>query len=282
MQYTIDNGTLCVKVKSYGAEIVSVVKDGKERLWQNETGEWEGHAPLLFPVCGHFGLKYGGEDYPIRAHGFASKMEFTLVEQTENSLEFEIESNKETKKSYPFDFKFKVVYSIEGSKLSIAYKVSNPAETPLWFACGGHDAFALDHDVDAYEVRFDKDENFVHHYHDDDGYMTGETLSYGTGKNFPLPIDFLQEGRTLIFKEINSRKVSLCEKGGKTLATLAFEGFENLLLWREGEGKFICIEPWTNLPDYLGVPQAEFSEKAGVVEVAPKSETTMTRIIEYV
>ncbi len=282
MQYTIDNGTLCVKVESYGAEIVSVVKDGKERIWQNETGEWAGHAPLLFPVSGHFGVKVNGTEYPILAHGFAKRMEFALVAQTENSLCFAIEANAETKKVYPFDFKFEVVYTIEDSKLSIAYKVKNPAETPLWFACGAHDAFALDHDVDAYELLFETCENLVHNYHDDGGYMTGETFSYGTGKSLPLPVDFLQEGRSLIFKDIRSRKVSLCEKGGKTLIKITFEEFPNLILWRAGAGKFICIEPWTNLPDYVGVPQAEFSKKEGVVEVAPKSDKTMTRIIEYV
>lgn len=282
MTYTIENGTLCVKVKDYGAEVISVVKDGKERLWQNETGEWEGHAPLLFPVCGHFGVKVQGVEYPIRAHGFAKKMQFALVDKTQTSLILEIRSNAETKKVYPFDFAFQVQYKIEDNALVVAYKVKNLANAPLWFACGGHDAFALDYDVDAYEVAFEKKENFVHHYHDDGGYMTGETLSYGVGKIFPLPVDFLQEGRTLIFKNIRSRKVRLCEKSGKALASLSFEGFENLLLWREGAGKFICIEPWTNLPDYVGVPQAEFSKKAGVVEVAPNAEKTMTRVIEYV
>ena len=65
MKYTVKNKTLSVTVDSYGAEMVSVEYNGKERLWQNATGEWAGHAPLLFPVCGHFGVTVDGVSYPI-------------------------------------------------------------------------------------------------------------------------------------------------------------------------------------------------------------------------
>ena len=40
---------------------------------------------------------------------------------------------------------------------------------------------------------------------------------------------------------------------------ITFDGFPNLLLWRGGAGKFICIEPWTNLPDVVGKENIEFS-----------------------
>ena len=52
MIYEFGNGTLKCKVSDLGAELVSVVHNGKERLWQNENGGWSGHAPILFPHCG--------------------------------------------------------------------------------------------------------------------------------------------------------------------------------------------------------------------------------------
>ena len=268
-------------INSLGAELVSVVQNGKERVWQNQTGDWAGHGPLLFPVCGHCGVKVNGVEYPISAHGFAKKTEFTLVKKTATEVVLAIEANEETKKVYPFDFRFEVSYALNGNVLSIGYRVINSANTPLYFACGGHESFALGGGVENYEIAFEKQENLVHYFHDEDGYMTGETKSYGTLQTFPLPEDFLQEGRTLIFKGIASRKVWLCERGGKKLATITFDGFENLLVWHAGQAPFICIEPWTNLPDPAGKADVEFRLKGGVIEVAGNAEKTLVRTIAY-
>ena len=281
MQYTIHNDTLSCTINSLGAELVSVVKDGKQRVWQNQTGDWAGHGPVLFPVCGHCGVKVGGVEYPISAHGFAKKTEFTLVKQTETEVVLSIEANEQTKKVYPFDFRFEVSYAIKGNILSVGYRVVNPASTPLYFACGGHESFALDGGVENYEIAFEKQENLVHYFHDDDGYMTGETKAYGALQTLPLPEDFLQEGRTLIFKGIASRKVWLSERGGKKLAEITFDGFENLLVWHAGKAPFICIEPWTNLPDPANKADVEFGEKGGVIEVLGETEKTLVRTIAY-
>ena len=86
MIYTLKNNEITVAISSVAAEIVSVLKGGKERVWQNETGEWSGHGPVLFPVCGHFGLTVDGKAYPIGAHGFAKKSDFALLDKTENSV----------------------------------------------------------------------------------------------------------------------------------------------------------------------------------------------------
>ena len=281
MKYTIKNKTLSVTVESYGAEMVSVEYNGKERLWQNATGEWAGHAPLLFPVCGHFGVTVDGVSYPISAHGFAKKSEFAFEKSGENFLTFSLSSNENTKKVYPFDFIFRVTYRVDGGKLTVEYAVENTGDKPLYFACGSHETYALDQNVDGYELRFEKDETFTHLYHDKAGYLTGETKEFGNGKTFALPRDFLQNGETIIFQDLSSRKLALWEKSGEKLADVTFDGFSNLLLWRNGDGKFICIEPWTNLPDPAGAKDSEFSTKAGVMKVEKGQTKTLTRTITY-
>ena len=281
MQYTIQNELLSVTVDDFGAQLVSVKYEGKERLWQNETGEWDDHSPLLFPVCGHFGIKVNGKQFPMKAHGFAKNQTFALKEQTENRLIFTISSNEETKKFYPYDFVLDMIYQIEGNKLIASYAVKNPTNEPLYFACGSHETYALDQNVDGYELRFEKDETFTHLYHDKAGYLTGETKEFGNGKTFALPRDFLQNGETIIFQDLSSRKLALWEKSGEKLADVTFDGFSNLLLWRNGDGKFICIEPWTNLPDPAGAKDSEFSTKAGVMKVEKGQTKTLTRTITY-
>ncbi len=281
MQYSIEKDNLKVTVESYGAEMVSVLYKGKERLWQNQTGDWAGHSPLLFPVCGHFGLTHNGKSYPITAHGFAKRTEFTLTDKTENSITLSMKASAETKKVYPFDFVFSVTYEISDDGLSVSYKVENPDVKPLYFACGGHDSFALDGEVDGYALAFDKEESLVHYYHDDGGYLSGGTHDFGKVKVFPLPKAFLQKGNTLIFKDLQSSKVTLQTLQGEKLATLTFDTCKNVLLWRANNSPFICIEPWTNLPDLAGATDIEFSEKDGVLTVEPKSKKTVSRTIQY-
>ena len=281
MIYTIKNEKLVVSVDSYGAEAVSVIANGKEWIWQNSTGDWAGHSPILFPVCGHFGVTVNGKSYPIGAHGFVRKTECTLSSIGDDYIDFLIEANDATKAVYPFDFTLHIIYRISGANLTVEYVVENPSDMPLYFACGSHESYALDRNVDGYELVFEKEEEFVHYYHDDGGYLTGETKNFGSGKAFALPRDFLQNSATLIFKNIKSREVFLCQKGGRALAKAHFDGFANLLLWRAGDSPFICIEPWTNLPDFAGEADKEFATKEGVIEVAPKSVKRMMHSVEY-
>ena len=284
MQYTIENNALSISVESHGAQIKSVKVDGKERAWQNENGAWKDTSPLLFPICGHFGVTVDGKTYPMPAHGLANKNEFTLVNKTQSALTLVFSSNENTKTAYPFDFKFFVTYEIADKKLTVKYTVQNMGKTPLYFACGGHDSFALAKDVDKYQLVFEKAETLVHYAHDDGGYLTGDTTCYGENtRSLILPKGFLSEGRTLIFKGVQSRKVSLQTLTGETLATLTFEGFENLLLWRAtADSRYICIEPWTNLPDYANAEEQELSQKSGVYAVGVGEEKTLIREIEYV
>lgn len=281
MRYTIKNEKVSVTLESVGAEIISVVMDGKERVWQNETGEWAGHGPMLFPVCGHCGVTVNGVSYPISAHGFSRKIDFTLENSGTDFVTLTLKANEETKKQYPFDFVFRVTYALKENTLSVIYDVENPASTPLYFACGGHESYALDYDLDAYELVFEKEEKLVHCEHNEAGYLIDEYCDFGTHTVYPLPLERLTKSATVIFKNVASRKVRLQEKNGKPLCELTFEGFENLLLWRAMRAKYICIEPWTNLPDIADKPDVEFSQKAGVIKVEPKDTKKLVRTITY-
>lgn len=282
MNYTLSNGVLDVTISDMGAELISIVKDGKERLWQNPTGEWSGHAPLLFPVCGKFSVQVDGVKYDLPSHGFTRRSLFMLKEQGKDFISFTLTHSEKTLAVFPYEFIFTVIYKLSGARITITYEVENPADKPLYFACGSHETFAYDKDICDYELVFDEETSLVHYFHDADGALTGETKDFGALKNFPLPKKYLSNSDTLIFKDITAKEVTLKEIGGKEMARIGYHGFAHLLLWHAGEGKYVCIEPWTNLPDWLGEPAQEFSQKAGVIKVEPKQKTTMERFIEYV
>ena len=279
MRTTISNGNLAVTADTRGAELVSVVFEGQEKLWQNESGEWAGHAPVLFPVCGNCAVQINGEEFPVGRHGFARNSEFRLVKQSVSSLCFELKSNDETKSKYPFEFVFRVHYSLSGAKLRIVYEVENPTSANLYFSCGGHESYLLTRPLREYELKFPLKERFESLLHDSEGRLTGETLDFGRGTRFLLPDDFLINGNTIIFKNLRSRRLSLCETGGRKFAEVSFSGFSNLLLWRPGTQNMICIEPWHNLPD--GKTKEEFSDKQGIISVPPCAKKRLVREIVY-
>ena len=281
MEVKLQDGALSVTVSTLGAEAVSAVYGGKERLWQNDNGSWTGHSPVLFPVCGHCGVTVNGTSYPIRAHGFAKRKEFTVEKRGENFAEFVLRSDEETLKVFPFQFLFRVRYTVSGNALTVTCTVENPATTPAYFFCGGHPSFVLEGGVENYAVGFEREEKFLHLQHDENGYLTGETIDFGSGKKFPLPKEYLQEGRTVIFGNVRSRKIALTRLSGEKVAELKFDGFPHLLLWRPNGANMICLEPWQNLPDRANVPDAEFSQKSGVNCVPQGGQRTFTYEIKY-
>lgn len=281
MEYQIKNERMTAVISTHGAEPVSIVCDGRERLWQNENGVWAGHAPVLFPVCGFCRAVVAGKEYALGRHGFARNMEFMLAEKTESTARFELRDSDETRAVYPFAFVFSVCYALRGNVLEVTYEVKNPSDSPLCFACGGHISHALEEPFGEHVVVFAESEHFAALVHDDNGLLTGEVADMGMGKTLPLDENFFVKGRTLILGNIRSRAVRLVSNKRGTLAEIAFEGFENLLFWRPAGAQMVCIEPWQNLPDDADDKGTELSEKKGVQHVAPGGKVRFTQTVTY-
>lgn len=279
MRETIGTGGLRVTVDDRGAEPVSVLFSGTERLWQNENGAWAGHAPLLFPVCGNCGVTIGGRRFPVPRHGFARKATFTLAEKGESYLRYELCDSEETRAVYPFPFRLSVVYKITNDGLEIVYEV-RAGSTPLVFSIGAHPCFALGGDVGEYMIEFGREEHLLHLVHDGEGLLTGEKRDFGRGRLFPIPAGELQEGRTIIFGNINSRSLSLRRRSGERVAEYAFQGFSHLLLWRPEGARAVCIEPWCNLPGTVG-EECAFAQKRGVISLGAAESRTFTQHMRF-
>lgn len=281
MLYVIKSKAALIKISDFGAEIVSVLVDGKEKLWQNTDGSWDGHAPLLFPVCGHFGCKVNGVEYPMPPHGFAKDMTFRVKKQSAVCILFELLSSPETKEFYPYSFVYRVGYRIKGKKLSIFHEIVNPSDRPIYFACGGHESYLLENSIGNYKLIFPFTESFVHRPHNKDGFLTGAHDILGMGKELILPDNYLQNGATVILEKIKSQRLRFANTNGKPVADITFKGFHNILLWRPGNAAVICIEPWSNLPDEANAWQREFYRKSGVFEVRAGKTKRLKRTIRY-
>ena len=281
MIYTIKNDKTEVKINSLGAEVRSVVHNGKQRAWQNETGEWSGCAILLFPYAGFNRLVYDGVDFGVQKHGFCRNEEFELVEANNDNITFVLRANERTRLVYPYDFEFFVQYATIDNGYKVCYTIVNRENREIPFACGGHESFALDNTVENYYVEFENDEKFDFLVHNASGMLTGEKISHGEGRILNLEKDFTDNSATVILGDINSRKASLKDKkANEKIVEITFDGFSNLLLWHPHGSKMLCIEPWQCLPSYEGEIK-EFKERKGVINLSPNCEITFTRKITY-
>lgn len=242
-----------------GAELISL-KDSKgtEYLMRDER-YWGYTAPHLFPVVGMLKdgiLRHEGQDYPQKRHGFARTMVFTVVSHEEERLVFELTSDESTRKHFPFDFVFKVIYTLKNASLCITYEVENRSGTLLPFSVGAHPAFLVPvHDQESfkeYTLVFEKEEHLERIPIDT---TTGllkrsRTVFMENTTIIPLSKDLFKED-ALIFQHLNSSYVTLMSHGSGSSVRFHFKDFPFLGIWTtEDEAPFLCLEPWAGHADY--------------------------------
>lgn len=275
--HTIQNNHLIITAKEAGAELTSIQKKStkKEYLWQANPKYWGRHAPVLFPIVGR--LKedtyyIGKKRYTMKQHGLARNLNFRLVNNDGYSLEYELRSDKQTLKQYPFPFKLLIQYTLKEKDLIVFYRITNPANNPMYFSIGGHPAFNCPlHKGEKrsdYQLVFEKKEK-----------VATQRLTNGNrnGINVPilknektLPItDTLFDEDALIFDTLKSSKVHL-QKGVKKILSFDFKGFPYLGIWSKNQASpFVCIEPWYGIADTTTHNQ-QLKEKEGIIELGGK------------
>ena len=68
-----------ISVSHKGAELQSLIANGREYLWQGDPTFWGRRAPILFPIVGKVAddkLRINGQEYTMKQHGFARDAEF--------------------------------------------------------------------------------------------------------------------------------------------------------------------------------------------------------------
>lgn len=280
---TVKTNELEIKISTLGAELQSVKsKNGEEFLWEGDPAVWSGKAPILFPICG--GLKedrytLSGKEYSLSKHGFLKKSEFEVEELSENSVVMLFKSNEETKKVYPFDFEFRAVFEAFENRLDICYKIKNLSSCEMYYSVGAHEAYACPEGIEEYTVKFSEKENL------DASVLQGNLLSdefVRIAENtdlLPLKKEYF-EIDALVFKKIKSRGVSLIKNNSTKRIDVSFDDFCYLLLWHAYNSKYMCIEPWTGIPDVCG-STFDLEKKEGITKLSPENEDNIKHSITF-
>ncbi len=284
----IENDYLSVAAESDGAQLKSVRSKitGREYLWQGDPAYWTGRAYNLFPIIGRMtGNKYTYEnaEYEMLIHGFIRRNELKLKEYTSTKMVFELSSNEDTLKQYPFGFEFNAIFEVIANKLDITYRVVNKDNKEIIFGVGGHPGFNIPFAEGVFEdyyVEFPYAENVKNPTMTDSCYMTGEAPSYELCDNKVHLKHSLFDRDVIILTGTNGVAYIKSDKTNTNIKFI-YPDMKYLGLWHKPktDAPFICLEPWSALPAKDGVVE-DISEKADMTHLGAGEIYTNTYTVE--
>jgi galactose mutarotase-like enzyme len=250
MIVTITNSQLTATLNTLGAELISLVKNNKNYIWQVDEMYWNKTSPILFPIVGRLkndSYLFNGKKYQLPRHGFARNMEFSSVKKSDSQVIFELNETDETKAIYPFSFKLLMAYTLMDNELVIEYFVRNQSDEVLPFSVGAHPAFAISENFENYSLQFNAADTFETHHLENESFI-GKTTLVDT-KNNTIALNYaLFEKDALVFKSLKSNEVTL-KNNDKAILKVNYDHFPYLGIWTKKNAPFLCIEPWCGLAD---------------------------------
>lgn len=282
---TISNGILGISVEEHGAELSSIRCNGREYLWGAYPEFWKRHSPVLFPIVGSVwnGMYTShGETFKMGQHGLARDMNFKLIKEKGDYLEYELNSSDETLCKYPYPFILRIGYKIEGKSITVIWKVENPSENDMYFQIGAHPAFnwpllsdeTVENGVDAMKAELAKNDDRGYFYFPEKPQEIVRTLiteggcvdvnkkqSLKVSDGYLLLTTETFNHDALVLENDQVHKVTLCDKDKKPYLTLSWDA-PLVGLWSppKKNAPFVCIEPWYGRADRANY-KGNFEEK---------------------
>jgi len=276
MIYSLENSSIKITASTHGGEIHSITSkiDGTEYLWDGNPEYWKYHAPILFPIVGKVvdsKYKVNGKIYELPQHGLARTSEFSLVENNNDEITFELGYSEDTLKVYPYKFSLKSNYKLEDNTVIVTYIVENIDEMPIHFSIGSHPAFLCPIDkndiLNECYIEFDNVESSKRITLTKEGYLSNdkEVCLENTGV-LKLNKELFKDD-ALVFEDLKSNKMTIKSNNSNKALEVDFTGFPYMGIWAPKDGApFVCIEPWYGHADYYDF-KGEFAEKEGVIEL---------------
>lgn len=283
----IQNEKLKATFNELGAELVSLIdlETEKEIIWEGNPNFWSGQSPVLFPIVG--ALKddqyiFDGQTYEMPRHGFARRKIFEVKNSSKNEAIFQLKSDDETLKLYPFNFSLEIKYTLFENKLTVSYNVKNKSEKELYFSLGAHPGFAIDTKnglkYDDYEIAFSDDDKLEIHP------LVNNLISKKTKtielKNKTLPLSYeLFYQDALVMTNMKSKELILRNNQNDHKVIFTFSNFPYFGIWAAKNADFVCLEPWQGIADFEDHNQ-ELTEKFGILKLEINEQWTADWAIE--
>ncbi|MDO4478511.1 MAG: aldose 1-epimerase family protein [Lachnospiraceae bacterium] len=264
---------------NHGGELVSVIFNDHEYLWQGDPTYWAGQAPILFPIVGALpGGELMAAAGPCRMgrHGIVQKRDFRLYEKTPISDTYEFVADEESKAAYPYDFRLLVKYIIiSGNAIETRFYVENTGDVDLPFVLGGHPAFNLplggdDCDFSDYYLKFKSPMTADTMRLDENGIFKADETVRVLDNSDRLPLSHaLFENDALCLSNVPKFSVTLMSDKSSHGITMDFEEMPYLGVWSaKGDAPFVALEPWLGHSSTTA-DDGVFEHKAGMIMLKP-------------
>lgn len=273
-----------IQVSTHGAELQSLLANGREYLWLGDPTFWGRRAPILFPIVGRLAddiLRIDGREYRMKQHGFARDAEFVRCDGKYVLVEDGYREN------YPYAFELVAEYTTQGNTLICDWQVTNRDDKTMYFQIGAHPAFMLP-DYNA----TDGVHGFIQCYDADDKIVSpmvfnclenGLRVHYGQPKMLINDKAILALTNTtfaddaILIEADQVAKVALFDKRGKRVLTVSCPQAEAFGLWAPFKQgcPFVCIEPWCGIADRVGF-KGDISERDCIHSLAPEETFEFT------
>ena len=292
---SISSNSLTASIDTMGAQLMSLRKGESEYLWQGDSNWWPRRAPILFPIVGV--LKDSKAEsaegtISLARHGLARLNQFEVVEQSPSSVTLQLKSTEETRKSYPYDFELKLIFSVAGDTLTQTYEVTNPANVVLPFTLGAHPAFNIPvpgveaSSLDQYQLLFTRSWTSYGPSITDEGlcdYTTPQRLIVDSD-TLPLSWELIDREKTITLEDVPDRRITLATSTEAPSEAhgiqMDFEGFDYLGIWSAAPGcPFVALEPWCGIADTVDC-DGIFEHKPGIISLEPGQSIAKTLSIK--
>lgn len=288
---SISSNSLTASIDTMGAQLMSLRKGESEYLWQGDSNWWPRRAPILFPIVGV--LKDGKAEsaegtISLARHGLARLNQFEVVEQSTSSVTLQLKSTEETRKSYPYDFELRLIFSLSNDTLTQTYEVTNPGNVVLPFTLGAHPAFNIPipgveaTSLDQYHLSFTRSWTSYGPSITDDGlcdYATPQKLIVDSD-TLPLSWELIDREKTITLEDVPDRRIKLMTNAEAASEVhgvqMDFEGFDYLGIWSASSGcPFVALEPWCGIADTVDT-DGIFEHKPGIISLEPGQSIAKT------
>lgn len=255
----LENEYLTVKLDSKGGELISIKDRDKYEYMLRDKKVWNYTAPHLFPIVGTLNdgkLRYKNQDYDISRHGFIRNSELKLEYFTATECKYTYKFNSETLKSYPFKFKFEVLYTLDKNSIIITYNIINLDNKTIYYSLGTHPAFLTPIEdsikfTDYYLELEKKETKEIHRVNLNNGLFKRKTIPFLKNEDTINLSKDLFDFDAVIFSNLKSKYISLKNRKNNKSVKVSFLDFPFLGIWsKPGNDAFVCIECWAGHSDF--------------------------------
>ncbi len=212
--------------------------------------------PVLFPLVSFNHLpdkdhhyEWEGRLFEMPQHGFARRSKWAVVDQSGRSLTLELTDTETSRAAYPFAFRHRLTYKLEGGRLGAAQEIDNLGPTPMPFSTGFHPYFAV-----PLTSHGERSACFVE-IPEGRRYSMHGRAEHFSAKAFPAQNWSVQEdmAATMFLGDLKRRELVLVDPVSEVEVVFNFEAAPQhrfLALWAKSpEEPYYCLEPWTALPN---------------------------------